>query len=168
MSEPLEHVCTCRPCEDCDAPLVGARDPLPDDQHRRIQGHRRCRACYQRHRRTIVPRPDRPLPGAPIEHSSTRGSLQFWVQRPGPSEWRTRGTCAGLPPIDGTPDLWFSDDPGERRAAKEACDTACPVWESCTAYWQANQGLSGIWAGTDEDDRRTWWADREAEEEAAS
>lgn len=46
---------------------------------------------------------------------------------------------------DGKPDLWFSDDPKERKQATVICST-CPVRDLCS---QNSDGDEGIWGGVD-------------------
>ncbi len=52
------------------------------------------------------------------------------------------------------PELWFSEDPGEMRAAKEICNKVCPAKFGCMAFSLKTRQVHGIWGGMDEKRRR--------------
>jgi WhiB family redox-sensing transcriptional regulator len=62
--------------------------------------------------------------------------------------WQRRAACRGT----GT-DLWFATDTEALEGARAVCG-ACPVRRDCLAYALASHKLVGIWAGTDERERR--------------
>jgi WhiB family redox-sensing transcriptional regulator len=66
-------------------------------------------------------------------------------QRPA---WQRRAACRGK----GT-DWWFATADEALDAARAVCEP-CPVRRDCLAYALSAPELSGIWAGTDERERR--------------
>ena len=64
-----------------------------------------------------------------------------------PEPWMANALCAQ---VDG--DLWFPDKGGSTREAKAIC-RRCPVRAQCLAL-ALEQGETGIWGGTSENERR--------------
>jgi WhiB family redox-sensing transcriptional regulator len=72
----------------------------------------------------------------------------------GPHRWRDRALCRYE-----DPELFHPvGDAGPARAqterAKAVCATPCPVQVECLATALSIPGCAGVWAGTDENDRR--------------
>ncbi|WP_424213566.1 WhiB family transcriptional regulator [Streptomyces sp. BI20] len=61
---------------------------------------------------------------------------------PAPVAWQTQGICAQT-----DPDLWFSDEPAERNAARWLCKDYCPVRALCLEAALGQDTRHGIWAG---------------------
>jgi WhiB family redox-sensing transcriptional regulator len=66
-------------------------------------------------------------------------------QRPA---WQRRAACRGK-----GCDLWFAAGGDALDAARSVCEP-CPVRRECLSYALSDPGLVGIWAGTDERERR--------------
>ena len=66
-------------------------------------------------------------------------------QRP---SWQRRAACRGK-----GCDPWFATTREAEDAARAVCEP-CPVRRECLAYALASPELVGIWAGTDERERR--------------
>jgi WhiB family redox-sensing transcriptional regulator len=62
--------------------------------------------------------------------------------------WQRRAACRGK----GT-DLWFATASEALDAARSVCE-ACPLRHACLDYALSDPGLVGIWAVTDERERR--------------
>ena len=62
--------------------------------------------------------------------------------------WMSRARCRGL----GT-SAFFGDGPADTERARAVCD-GCPVRADCLEFALADRTLVGIWAGTDEQERR--------------
>jgi WhiB family redox-sensing transcriptional regulator len=71
--------------------------------------------------------------------------VSFLHRRP---PWQRRAACRGK----GT-SRWFAIGSEALDAARAVCQ-ACPVRRDCLAYALGALELAGIWAGTDERDRR--------------
>jgi WhiB family redox-sensing transcriptional regulator len=71
--------------------------------------------------------------------------LSILAQRPA---WQRRAACLGLGPA-----RWFDGD-DEATAAAVAICRDCRVQHQCLEYALSNPSLVGIWAGTDERERR--------------
>jgi WhiB family redox-sensing transcriptional regulator len=85
-----------------------------------------------------------PRPATDHEADDFAG-LSDIAMRPG---WQRRAACRGT----GT-DLWFATDTEALEGARAICEP-CPVRQVCLAYALASPELVGIWAGTDEAERR--------------
>jgi WhiB family redox-sensing transcriptional regulator len=66
-------------------------------------------------------------------------------QRPA---WQRRAACRGK-----GCDPWFATTREAEDAARAVCEP-CPVRRECLSYALSDPGLVGIWAGTDERERR--------------
>ncbi|MFJ6889587.1 WhiB family transcriptional regulator [Streptomyces californicus] len=69
------------------------------------------------------------------------------------TNWRVDAACR-----DEDPDLFFptgTTGPAivQVEEAKAVCRRRCPVMETCLD-WALDNGVQGVWGGTDEDDRR--------------
>ncbi|MGD0945206.1 MAG: WhiB family transcriptional regulator [Acidimicrobiales bacterium] len=62
--------------------------------------------------------------------------------------WQRRAACRGK-----GSELWFASNAEALDAAKAVCE-GCSVRRECLTYALASPDLQGIWAGTDERDRR--------------
>ena len=67
---------------------------------------------------------------------------------PNRPRWMARARCRGL----GTA-AFFGDGAEQEGRAKALC-AECPVQSECLEFALADRTLSGIWAGTDDADRR--------------
>ena len=67
---------------------------------------------------------------------------------PNQPRWMARARCRGL----GTP-AFFGDRPEEIAAARAVCEL-CPTRAECLEFALGDRSLQGIWAGTDEAERR--------------
>lgn len=61
--------------------------------------------------------------------------------------WQRYGECQGL-----DVDLFIGAHYNVAKKAKAICET-CPVKEECLAYALENIGMTGIWGGTDHQER---------------
>ncbi|MFJ6493497.1 WhiB family transcriptional regulator [Streptomyces californicus] len=69
------------------------------------------------------------------------------------TNWRISAACR-----DEDPDLFFptgTNGPAlvQAEEAKAVCRRRCPVMDACLA-WALDNGVQGVWGGTDEEDRR--------------
>jgi WhiB family redox-sensing transcriptional regulator len=62
--------------------------------------------------------------------------------------WQRRAACRGK-----GCDPWFATTREAEDAARAVCEP-CPVRRECLSYALSDPGLVGIWAGTDERERR--------------
>ena len=67
---------------------------------------------------------------------------------PNRPRWMDRARCRGL----GT-SAFFGDGPDDIERARVCCE-GCPVRTECLEFALADRSLVGIWAGTDEAERR--------------
>ncbi len=67
------------------------------------------------------------------------------------NDWRPLGRCSKLNPIQ-TDKLFFPDAGRSINNARKFC-TSCPVYEKCLDFALVNE-VKGIWAGTNEKERR--------------
>jgi len=63
-------------------------------------------------------------------------------------EWQRKAACRGK-----GCDPWFATTREAEEAARAVCEP-CPVRRECLAYALGDRTLVGIWAGTDERERR--------------
>jgi len=62
-------------------------------------------------------------------------------------DW-SKGLCLGQ-----DPDIWFSEEVGVQVFAREIC-SMCPVAELCLQVALADPSIEGIWANTDQEERK--------------
>ena len=67
---------------------------------------------------------------------------------PNQPRWMARASCRGL----GT-SVFFGDSPEQTTAARAVCEL-CPTRAECLEFALDDRSLQGIWAGTDEAERR--------------
>ena len=67
---------------------------------------------------------------------------------PNQPRWMARASCRGL----GTA-AFFGDTPDDLAAARAVC-ALCPTRADCLEFALDDRSLQGIWAGTDEAERR--------------
>jgi WhiB family redox-sensing transcriptional regulator len=67
---------------------------------------------------------------------------------PNRPRWMARARCRGL----GT-SAFFGDSPEETETARAVCEL-CPTRTECLEFALADRSLQGIWAGTDDAERR--------------
>ncbi len=90
--------------------------------------------------------PRRPERDPDMWQPSRRGfSPDIHLPQVGAGPWTSQASCA-QPGTD--PDLWFSDTPGEIRAAQTIC-ASCPVRRQCAQLGTADGYQVGVWAGID-------------------
>jgi WhiB family redox-sensing transcriptional regulator len=87
---------------------------------------------------------------APVRHSTPGdvgdcSDVSILGERPA---WQRRAACRGK-----GCDPWFATTREAEDAARAVCEP-CPVRRECLAYALSSPELAGIWAGTDERDRR--------------
>ena len=75
---------------------------------------------------------------------------------PNQPRWMARASCRGL----GT-SVFFGDSPEETEQARAVCEL-CPTRAECLEFALADRSLVGIWAGTDEAERRKLRRERRA------
>jgi WhiB family redox-sensing transcriptional regulator len=63
--------------------------------------------------------------------------------------WMRRAACRGL-----GLDAFFADEKATQAEARAVCD-GCPVRTECLEFALADRTVTGIWAGTDDRQRRT-------------
>jgi WhiB family redox-sensing transcriptional regulator len=63
--------------------------------------------------------------------------------------WMRNAACRGR-----GLDVFFDDDPARADAARAIC-ADCPVRAECLEFALADRSVTGIWAGTDDAQRRT-------------
>lgn len=89
----------------------------------------------------------------PTGHSQTDAGVTGFVPDPDTWEWLRHAACT-----DADPELFFpvgesGPAAAQARRAKEVCH-GCPVEAQCLE-WALNTGrTTGVWGGTDEDERR--------------
>lgn len=67
---------------------------------------------------------------------------------PVPGDWAKRAACIGHPRRD----MWFADEPSDRKIAIAICYT-CPVVAECREHGISHEA-HGIWGGLSENERR--------------
>jgi hypothetical protein len=68
-----------------------------------------------------------------------RAVIRFGVEMP---------DLPGAACVGEDPELWFSDDPGERDLAVRIC-RGCPVRTGCLEFANRNRTRHGVWGGED-------------------
>jgi WhiB family redox-sensing transcriptional regulator len=63
--------------------------------------------------------------------------------------WMRAAKCRGL-----GVDVFFADEKATQAQARTVCD-GCPVRDECLEFALADRTVTGIWAGTDDRERRT-------------
>lgn len=64
------------------------------------------------------------------------------------AEWMHDGLCR-----TSEPELWYSKDKHDQRAAKQVC-AKCPVRKDCLDYGLSIRDMHGVWGGLDEKQRK--------------
>lgn len=83
--------------------------------------------------------------------------------KPTDLSWQVDGLCAQSEHAEYR-DFFFSNDPGERYAAKNLC-FQCPVRRDCVKWALENKEIWGVWGGRDENEiRRTLSVNADGEE----
>jgi WhiB family redox-sensing transcriptional regulator len=67
---------------------------------------------------------------------------------PNRPSWMRRAACSGV-----GIDTFFADDEPTLAEARAVCDV-CPVRAECLEFALADRSVTGIWAGTDDVERR--------------
>jgi WhiB family redox-sensing transcriptional regulator len=77
------------------------------------------------------------------------GNCNLWDFVEPNSIWKLSGSCSRT----GQPDLWYSTNRQEQRAAQKIC-YRCPVLSECLIYAFQKDEQFGIWGGMTEQERR--------------
>ncbi len=80
------------------------------------------------------------------------------------NSWRDNAACAKLS-LGESEEMFFPGQGQKSTKAQKYCKTQCSVREECIIYATLMRE-QGIWGGTTESERKSWWAFKQAKEAA--